>query len=304
MLKTRSSMLKTIVFMFCVGKSLSIFTTQISSGDGFKIFFRQNNACEASCRTTSMRCCVHREQCLDESCAALLSKKLPNQSAWSDWSVGQSNACEPSCRTTSVCCFVHREQCLDESCAGLLSKKLLNQSVWSDWSGMLTKEFELGIAFSSTNHWGNLSTRVFGSCVFELIEDSNEKGIEFSLTNHWSDLGILCSSSCVMRDGSFSFLDETLFNRSSSVRWLISIQNEELLRFALIRKYSMVELAMTTALLEQERFGAKARVRNWTKALKGCRPFLAAAKSSDLKPRTSKCRSNSQEQPVCYRAHT
>ena len=93
----------------------------------------------------------------------------------------------------------------------------------------------------------------------------------------------LSFSSCLMIDDSFSFIydsfsfiDENLLNRSSSARWLISIQNEELLRFALIKKYSMIELAITTALLEQERFGAKARARNWTKALKGCRPFLAA----------------------------
>ena len=129
MLKTSSSMLQTtltaLVFMHCVGKSLSIFTLISSeAGDGFEILFRQNNACEASCRTTSIRCCAHREQCLDESCAGLLSKTWSNQSAWSDLSVGQSNAYEPSCRTTSVCCYVHREQSLDESCAGLLSKKL------------------------------------------------------------------------------------------------------------------------------------------------------------------------------------
>jgi hypothetical protein len=215
MRKTSSSMLKTtlIVCMCGVGKSLSIFTYQISSeaGDGFEILFRQNNPCEASCRTTSIRCFVHREQCLDESCAGLLSTTWSNQSAWSDWSVGQINAYEPSCRTTSVCCYVHREQSLDVSCAGLLSKKLSNQSVWSDWSGMLTKEFE----FSPTNNWGflcissvcgtkvnsNSLTTVCGSCV------------EFVVT--------LNCTSCLMLNGSFSFLDETLFNRSSLARWLI-----------------------------------------------------------------------------------
>ena len=155
MRKTSSSMLKLIVCMYCVGKSLSIFLISSKAGDGFEILFRQNNACEASCRTTSIRCCAHREQCLDESCAGLLSKTWSNQSAWSDWSGGQSNAYESSCRITSVCCYVHREQCLDESCAGLLSKKLSNQSVWSDWSGMLTKEFELspqiiGATFASS----------------------------------------------------------------------------------------------------------------------------------------------------------
>ena len=98
-----------------------------------------------------------------------------------------------------------------------------------------------------------------------------ECAVTFSFTN------------CLMVDDSLSFIydsfsviDENLLNRSSSARWLISIQNEELLRFTLLEKYSVIELWITAALLEQERFGVQARARNWTKALKGVM-FHAAA---------------------------
>ncbi len=165
--------------------------------------------------------------------------------------LGASDLCTSLCGT-------------DLQCKGFLVTTNNFEILWSSttrnpimvrsgtWSSALS---ELSILFTGSsdelNYPLSLATDI---CTSSYGTDVHCKGF-LSLTNN--SLSNLSTSDFIVY----------ILNRSS-VRWLMSMQCEELLQFTLIDHYSIMDIPFTAELVYEEGLFVQMRIRNWTKALK------------------------------------